>query len=58
MYTRILVPLDGSDLAAQVLPYVLSLGKTLKARVELLNVISPLAGAEADSDARDGSWGA
>jgi nucleotide-binding universal stress UspA family protein len=39
MYTRILVPLDGSSVAEQGLPYVRFLSGRLKAPVELLGVI-------------------
>jgi nucleotide-binding universal stress UspA family protein len=39
MYTRILVPLDGSQLAEQVLPYVKLLAKGIKCHTELLRVI-------------------
>jgi nucleotide-binding universal stress UspA family protein len=39
MYTRILVPLDGSQLAEQVLPYVKLLAKGMKCHTELLQVI-------------------
>jgi nucleotide-binding universal stress UspA family protein len=39
MYTRILVPLDGSLLAEQVLPYVKLLAKRIKCHTELLQVI-------------------
>ena len=42
MYTRLLVPLDGSELAEQVLPPVRSLAKGLHARVDLLRVFSPV----------------
>jgi len=42
MYRRILVPLDGSELAEQVLPYVRLLGKGLGASVELLGVFAPV----------------
>ena len=42
MYTKILVPLDGSPLAEQVLPYVQILARDLQAQVELLRVISPV----------------
>jgi len=38
MYTRILVPLDGSGLAEQVLPYAGLLAGALKIPVSLLNV--------------------
>jgi nucleotide-binding universal stress UspA family protein len=39
MYNRILVPLDGSQLAEQVLPYVKLLAKETKCHMELLQVI-------------------
>jgi nucleotide-binding universal stress UspA family protein len=39
MYNRILVPLDGSQLAEQVLPYVKLLAKETKCHTELLQVI-------------------
>ncbi len=42
MYTRILVPLDGSKLAEQVLPYVRILAKGLHSQAELLRVVEPL----------------
>lgn len=42
MYTRILVPLDGSELAEQVLPYVRLLVKGDQTRIELLRVIEPV----------------
>lgn len=48
MFTRILVPLDGSELAEQVLPYVRILGKGLQARVELLRVFEPVSPSLAD----------
>ena len=38
MFTKILVPLDGSDLAAKILPQVVDLAKTQKAQVTLLYV--------------------
>ena len=41
MYTRIIVPLDGSKLAEQVLPYVRFLGNGLSAQIELLRIIDP-----------------
>ena len=40
MYKRILVPLDGSEVAASVLPYVVNLAKRLSASVTLLTVIA------------------
>jgi nucleotide-binding universal stress UspA family protein len=39
MYTKVLVPLDGSNTAEKVLPYARSLSGTLKLPVELLAVI-------------------
>ena len=39
MYTRILIPLDGSKTAEKVLPYARYLAATLKLPVELLEVI-------------------
>ena len=39
MYTRMLIPLDGSQVAEQVLPYARFLAKALKIPVELLEVI-------------------
>ncbi len=41
MYTKILVPLDGSTLAESVLPYVRSLARAIDARVQLLLVHEP-----------------
>ena len=43
MYDRILVPLDGSPMSAQTLPYVRILGAALKSPVELLRVYEPEA---------------
>lgn len=51
MYERILVPLDGSDLAEQVLPYVRLVAGALGSRVELVRVLGPLP-AEMDEPAR------
>ena len=39
MYTRMLVPLDGSETAEKVLPYARALARSLKIPVELLAVI-------------------
>lgn len=38
MFKKILVPLDGSDLAAQILPQVETLAKQVKAQITLLAV--------------------
>src|SRR5215468_8271424 len=43
MYTRMLIPLDGSKAAEQVLPYARCLAKALAIPVELLEVIDPEA---------------
>jgi nucleotide-binding universal stress UspA family protein len=40
MYTDLLVPLDGSPVAAQAIPYVLALAGPLRARVTLLGVLA------------------
>ena len=39
MYTRMLIPLDGSQVAEQVLPYARCLAKALKIPVELLEIV-------------------
>ena len=41
MYTRMLIPLDGSKVAEQVLPYARFLAKTLAIPVDLLGVVDP-----------------
>ena len=41
MYTRILVPLDGSKLAEQVLPHVKRLASAFELHMELLSTFSP-----------------
>jgi nucleotide-binding universal stress UspA family protein len=38
MYKKILVPLDGSELAAKILPEVIGLAKCMKSQVTLLHV--------------------
>lgn len=48
MYTRILVPLDGSKLAEQVLPYVRLLAGAYKIPIDLLNVFDPVPPGFAD----------
>jgi len=42
LYQKILVPLDGSELAEQVLPYVRLLGKAFRSPVELLRAFNPV----------------
>ena len=41
MYTKILVPLDGSQLAEQIFPYALAFAEAFKAPIELLKVNDP-----------------
>src|SRR5215470_2760538 len=43
MYTRMLIPLDGSKVAEQVLPYAHFLARALTISVELLEVVDPEA---------------
>jgi nucleotide-binding universal stress UspA family protein len=42
MYTRMLIPLDGSKLAENVLPYARTLTRALDVRVELLSVVDSM----------------
>jgi len=42
MYTRMLIPLDGSKLAENVLPYARALARTLDLRIELLSVVDTM----------------
>ena len=42
MYQRILIPLDGSALAEQSIPYARSIAKAFGARIDLLRVIEPI----------------
>ena len=45
MFKKILVPLDGSELAAKVLPQVVEMAKTFKAEVTLMHVCyTPMIG--------------
>ena len=48
-YTRILVPLDGSGLAEQVLPYVRVMAKGLQTRIDLLRIVESAAARVADA---------
>ncbi len=43
MFTRVIVPLDGSPLAQSALPYALALADTAGVPVTLLQVVAPLA---------------
>ena len=42
MYSRIIVPLDGSNNAELVLPYVRALATGMNARIELVRVVEPV----------------
>lgn len=53
MYERILVPLDGSDLALQALPYARTVSGATGAEVELIRVIEPI---EAQAPSRLGEY--
>jgi nucleotide-binding universal stress UspA family protein len=52
MYERVLIPLDGSELAESILPFAEKLAGPLDAEILLLRVIEPLstAGALANGD--------
>ena len=47
MYRRMLVPLDGSELAETILPFVEQVAGPLGAEVILLRVVEPVSAAEA-----------
>jgi nucleotide-binding universal stress UspA family protein len=55
MYTKILVPLDGSAIAEQVLPHACSLAGTLSLPVELLHAVDPQT-IETFTDPRHGRY--
>ena len=42
MYERILLPLDGSPLSEQAIPYVQILGKALQCQIDLLRIFDPV----------------
>lgn len=50
MYERILVPLDGSPMAEQVLPYVSALGKAFGSSVSLHRAFDPVDEALSDPE--------
>ncbi|MDA1347255.1 MAG: universal stress protein [Chloroflexi bacterium] len=43
MYERILVPLDGSGLSEQILPFVRLIAPAINAKVDLLHVLTSVA---------------
>ncbi len=49
MYQKLLVPLDGSQLSEQVVPYAALLGKALQAPIELLRVFDSVPGQWGDA---------
>ena len=49
VYLRMLVPLDGSELAEAALPYARTLAKGLRASIDLLRVVEPPSGEIVDS---------
>lgn len=48
MYARVLVPLDGSELAEQVLPYVRLIAKAFQSEVTLVRIVGPVSPELAD----------
>ena len=48
MYNRILVPLDGSELAERVIPYAVSIANALSSQVSLLRIFDPVPEQWAD----------
>ena len=48
MYDRIFVPLDGSPLAEQVLPYVTRIAAGMGIPIHLMQVVPPLSEALTD----------
>lgn len=46
MYARILIPLDGSEVAEAILPFVEKIAGPLDAEIVLLQVVTPLSAAE------------
>jgi len=43
MYKRILLPLDGSDVAEQALPHAIAVATSFKAELNLIQVIPPVS---------------
>ncbi len=56
MFGKILVPLDGSTLAECVLPHVVAMGRSLGAKVTVVNVCRPSAGDEETGAVNAMSW--
>lgn len=47
MYERVLVPLDGSEVAEAIVPFIEQVAGPLEAEVVLLRVVEPMSPAEA-----------
>jgi nucleotide-binding universal stress UspA family protein len=56
MYTRIMIPLDGSELAERILPYARSLARELQLPVTLLQAIDPAVIASFADPAQKGHF--
>ncbi len=56
MYSRILVPLDGSKLAEQILPSVRQLGKCMELEIHLLNIVILLRAAVPPTAYASSAW--
>ncbi len=50
MYSRVIVPLDGTNLAEHILPYVRALAGGLKLPVDIVRVVEPVEYAATDPD--------
>jgi nucleotide-binding universal stress UspA family protein len=55
LYSRILVPHDGSSFAEQVLPHIIEIAKRFEAEIHLLEVIAPPNPAVYSSDLEGGA---
>jgi len=53
MIGTVIVPLDGSELAEQALPYAEAIARTSQAPLHLLRVVAPDAPAAAETEARE-----
>ena len=56
MYRRIIVPVDGSDLAEQVIPHVEALAKAFSAQVTVLWVTPPVSSVAGMPVASEERW--
>lgn len=56
LFKRIIVPLDGSSLAEQILPEALALGKLDTARLTLLTVLVPQTSSQKAIDDQKAPW--